>query len=235
MIEITANINPGNHETEKNGHHMTSVPKPTLLRLPVYLQYLIEKRAEGVTHVSAAKIGEELDLYYVQVRKDLAAAGANGKPRTGYDINYLIEVLMTFLDYNNSKDAVIVGAGQLGKTLLGYDGFSSYGLNIVAAFDINSAVIGESVKGKKIMPIDKMKNLCERLNIHIGIITVPSRSAQCVADLMVKCGIKAIWNFSPVHLDLPEDIIVQNENMAASLAVLSNKLSIKLHEKEIEK
>lgn len=230
MIEITAELHPEKPASAEK-HDVKSVPKPTLLRLPVYLQYLTEKKAEGVEQISATKIGEDLKLYYVQVRKDLASVGAAGKPKTGYEINSLIDTLINFLDYDNAKDAVIVGAGQLGRTLLGYDGFASYGLNIVAAFDIDPAVVGTSVKGKQIMTIDKMKNLCERLNIHIGIITVPSRSAQCVAELMVKCGIMAIWNFSPVHLDLPDDIIVQDENVAASLAVLSNKLSGKLREK----
>ncbi len=234
MIEITAELHPenltGEPQKKSAAHEVRSVPKPTLLRLPGYLQYLIAKRAEGIEQISATKIGEDLKLYYVQVRKDLASVGACGKPKTGYEINHLIETLVSFLDYDNTKDAVLVGAGQLGKTLLGYDGFSNYGLNIVAAFDIDPNVIGDTVKCKPVMTIDKMKNLCERLNIHIGIITVPSRSAQYVADLMVRCGIMAIWNFSPVHLDMPDDIIVQNENMAASLAVLSNKLSRKLQE-----
>lgn len=205
-----------------------NVPKPTLLRLPGYLQYLYRKKAEGVCFISTTTIGEELKLYHVQVRKDLAAVGATGKPKLGYEINDLINTLVSFLDYDNEKTAVLAGAGQLGKTLLGYEGFANYGLNIAAAFDTNPEVIGGEVKGRIIYPLEKLEEVCHVLSVHIGIITVPARYAQEVADMMVECGIKAIWNFSPVHLNVPDDIIVQNENMAASLAVLSNKLTEKL-------
>ncbi|MBQ8827488.1 MAG: redox-sensing transcriptional repressor Rex [Oscillospiraceae bacterium] len=205
-----------------------NVPKPTLLRLPGYLQYLYRKKAEGVNFISTTTIGEELNLYHVQVRKDLAAVGASGKPKLGYEINDLINTLVVFLDYDNEKTAVLAGAGQLGKTLLAYDGFANYGLNIAAAFDVNPEVIGGEVKGKVIYPLEKMEEICRVLSVHIGIITVPARHAQEVANIMTDCGIKAIWNFSPVHLNVPDDVIVQNENMAASLAVLSNKLSEKL-------
>lgn len=210
-------------------HNITgNVPKPTLLRLPGYLQYLYRKKAEGVSFISTTTIGEDLKLYHVQVRKDLAAIGAAGKPKLGYEINELINTLVQFLDYDNEKTAVLAGAGQLGKTLLAYEGFANYGLNIAAAFDINPEIIGREVKGKCIYPLEKMEEVCRVLSVHIGIITVPARHAQEVADLMTECGIKAIWNFSPVHLKVPDDIIVQNENMAASLAVLSNKLAEKL-------
>lgn len=204
-----------------------NVPKPTLLRLPGYLQYLYRKKAEGIKFISTTVIGDDLKLYHVQVRKDLAAVGAVGKPKLGYEINDLINTLVAFLDYDNEKTAVLVGAGQLGKTLLGYEGFANYGLNIAAAFDTNPEVIGGEVKGKMIYSVEKLEEICNVLSVRIGIITVPARYAQEIADMMISCGIKAIWNFSPVHLKLPDDIIVQNENMAASLAVLSNKLAEK--------
>ncbi|MBQ2823626.1 MAG: redox-sensing transcriptional repressor Rex [Oscillospiraceae bacterium] len=208
-----------NKATERN------VPKPTLFRLPSYLDYLRRKKDEGSSHISTTKIGEDLKLYHVQVRKDLAHIGAVGKPKTGYEIDSLIEKLVAFLEYESVTNAVLVGAGQLGKTLLGFDGFSEYGLNIAAAFDTNKEIIGSSVKGTPVMSVEELPQICEKLNASIGIITVPPAYAQETADVMVKSGIKAIWNFSTVHLVLPDDIIVQNENMAASLAVLRNRLS----------
>lgn len=208
-----------NKSTEKN------VPKPTLFRLPSYLDYLRRKKDDGSVYISTTKIGEDLKLYHVQVRKDLAHIGAVGKPKTGYEINSLIEKLVAFLEYESVTNAVLVGAGQLGKTLLGFDGFSDYGLNIAAAFDTNKELIGSSIKGKPVMSIEELPQVCRKLNASIGIITVPPAFAQETADIMVKSGIKAIWNFSTVHLVLPDDIIVQNENMAASLAVLRNRLS----------
>ncbi|MGN0675804.1 MAG: redox-sensing transcriptional repressor Rex [Oscillospiraceae bacterium] len=210
-----------NGETE-----IRSISRDALRRLPIYLDYFKHKKLDGCEFILSEEAEADLNTC---VKEDLYSAGAVPDIQTGaYNVNEVIETLNSFLDCENSKDAVIVGAGQLGKTLLAYDGFSSYGLNIVAAFDIDPAVIGGNVRGKQIFSVEKMKNLCERMNIHIGIITVPARSAQRTAELMVKCGIKAIWNFSPVILKLPDDIIVQDENMAASLAVLSNKLKQKM-------
>lgn len=204
------------------------VSKRTLYRLPVYLSLLQEKRREGVEYISATTIANLLGLNHVQVRKDLSCASTAGRPKVGYAIDVLIKDLQNFLDYNNTKNAVIVGAGDLGKALLGYGGFTSYGLNIVAAFDNNPALAGTSVKDKPIFAMEKLPRVVENMNVHIGIITTPAHTAQAVADVLVKNGVKAIWNFAPTSLNVDEDIIVQNENMATSLAVLSSKLNEKL-------
>ena len=204
------------------------VSKRTLYRLPVYLSLLQEKRREGLEYISATTIANLLGLNHVQVRKDLSCASTAGRPKVGYAIDVLIKDLQNFLDYNNTKNAVIVGAGDLGKALLGYGGFTSYGLNIVAAFDNNPALAGTSVKDKPIFAMEKLPRVVENMNVHIGIITTPAHTAQAVADVLVKNGVKAIWNFAPTSLNVDEDIIVQNENMATSLAVLSSKLNEKL-------
>lgn len=201
------------------------ISKRTLYRLPVYLSLLQEKVKEGVEYISATSIANILGLNHVQVRKDLSCASSAGRPKVGYETKVLIKDLQNFLDYNNTKDAVIVGAGGLGKALLGYDGFKSYGLNIVAAFDVNSALCGKQINGKTIFHVDKLPELTKRMNIHIGIITAPAENAQSICDTLVKSGVLAIWNFAPVSLTVPQGIIVQNENMATSLAILSNKLN----------
>lgn len=201
------------------------ISKRTLYRLPVYLSLLQEKVKEGVEYISATSIANILGLNHVQVRKDLSCASSAGRPKVGYETKVLIKDLQNFLDYNNTKDAVIVGAGGLGKALLGYDGFKSYGLNIVAAFDVNSALCGKQINGKTIFHVDKLPELTKRMNIHIGIITAPAENAQSICDTLVKSGVLAIWNFAPVSLTVPRGIIVQNENMATSLAILSNKLN----------
>lgn len=201
------------------------ISKRTLYRLPVYLSLLQEKVKEGVEYISATSIANILGLNHVQVRKDLSCASSAGRPKVGYETKVLIKDLQNFLDYNNTKDAVIVGVGGLGKALLGYDGFKSYGLNIVAAFDVNSALCGKQINGKTIFHVDKLPELTKRMNIHIGIITAPAENAQSICDTLVKSGVLAIWNFAPVSLTVPQGIIVQNENMATSLAILSNKLN----------
>ena len=201
------------------------ISKRTLYRLPVYLSLLQEKVKEGVEYISATSIANILGLNHVQVRKDLSCASSAGRPKVGYETKVLIKDLQNFLDYNNTKDAVIVGAGGLGRALRGYDGFKSYGLNIVAAFDVNSALCGKQINGKTIFHVDKLPELTKRMNIHIGIITAPAENAQNICDTLVKSGVLAIWNFAPVSLTVPKGIIVQNENMATSLAILSNKLN----------
>ena len=207
------------------------VSKRTLGRLPVYLSLLQEKAREGVEYISATTIANLLDLNHVQVRKDLSCASTAGRPKVGYETTVLIHDLQEFLDYNNTKNAVIVGAGDLGKALLGYNGFTSYGLNIVAAFDANQALCGTNIKGKPIYHVDQMSEMLEEMNIHIGIITTPAQFAQETCDVLVACGVKGIWNFAPTSLTVPKNVIVQNENMATSLAVLSNKLNEQLNNK----
>lgn len=204
------------------------ISKRTLQRLPVYLSLLQEKQREGVEYISATTIANILKLNHVQVRKDLSCASNAGRPKVGYETKVLISDLQNFLDYNNTKDAVIVGAGDLGKALLGYGGFQSYGLNIVAAFDVDPRLAGTYVKEKPVFPMEKMPDMVRRMNIHIGIITAPAHTAQEICDILVESGVKAIWNFAPTSLNVPREIIVQNENMATSLAILSNKLNEKL-------
>lgn len=212
-------------------NNTSGVPKPTLLRLPGYLQYLVEKKNSGIQQISATTIGNDLNLYYVQVRKDLSSIGAVGKPKIGYDIKVLIHTLISFLDYHNKKSAVLIGAGRLGKTLLSYDGFANYGLDIVAAVDVDQNLCGTKINDKPILKINELDDLCSNLKIEIGILTVPDKNAQTAANLLIKCGVHAIWNFSSVHLNVPDDVIVQNENMAASLAVLSTRLAEKSNKK----
>lgn len=196
-----------------------------LQRMPYYLQLLKEHKLSGELVISAKAISTELRLNDVQVRKDLAAVSSiKGKPNTGFEIQDLIDNMEDYLGYNNVMDAVLVGVGSLGRALVSYKGFENYGLNIVAAFDNDPGIVGEVINGCRVRPLSEMEELCKRLRIHIGIITVPAQSAQAACDSLLASGIMAIWNFAPVHLTAPENVLVQNENMAASLALLSRRL-----------
>lgn len=204
------------------------ISKATLQRLPGYLLYLKNNLREGKKNISSTVMAEDLKQNPVQVRKDLAVVSARpGKPKIGFDIVELIEDIEEFLGYNGLSEAVLVGAGQLGKTLLSYDGFERYGLKIVAGFDIRKETVGNTVNGKQIFHFDRFSSLTQKLKVKIGIITTPRESAQIVADEMVASGIKAIWNFAPTHLVVPEDIAVKNEDLGASLALLRKELSAK--------
>ena len=199
-----------------------NISKHTLQRLPMYLSYIQGLPEDAPKNISATTIAEALQLNDVQVRKDLASVSSSGKPKVGYNVKDLIAELEAFLGYNDIDNAVIVGAGSLGKALLNNSGFKAYGLNIIAAFDLCEEPT--EFQGKTVFPIAQLGSFCRKVNVHIGIITVPASSAQEICDLLVESGIRAIWNFAPVHLVVPDGILVQNENMASSLALLSNHL-----------
>lgn len=199
------------------------ISQATLKRLPQYLRIIKDKKNENVKNISSTEIATILRLNPIQVRKDLALVSrADGKPGVGFNSEELIQDLEEVLNLNNITDAVIVGAGKLGQALLNYKGFEN-NLNILMAFD------NDKIKcdNKKIFFIDNMESLINKNNIQIGIITVPKENAQDVCDIMVNSGIKAIWNFAPINLKVPENIAVKNEDLSTSLVILLKKLKEK--------
>ncbi len=204
----------------------------TLQRMPMYLNYLNALPDDAAPYISAKAIAEALGLGEIQVRKDLASVSGGGKPKLGYPLAELRRDIAFFLGYDNVKDAVLVGAGRLGKALLSYAGFQNYGLNIVAAFDGALTTPVTDISGKQIFPMDALGDLCKRMKIQIGIITVPASAAQEVCDRMVESCVLAIWNFAPAHLTVPKNVMVRSENMAASLALLSKHLTASIQEEE---
>lgn len=204
---------------------VNEVSSALLHRLPRYNNYLRKLRDRGEMYISSAKIADDMSLNPVLVRKDLAQISTTpGKPRLGFEINALVKDFEDFLGYNSDDKAILIGAGNLGKALMSYNGFNAYGLEIVAAFDNNTSTQRYSVNGKPILPIERMKEVVSQQGIRLGIITVPATEAQSVCDQMVACGIKGILNFAPVHLDVPEDVEIQEDNIAVSLALLSKKI-----------
>ena len=213
------------HNRSDTQHMDKEISRATLKRLPTYLSYLKALPADATANISATALAAGLHMGEVQVRKDLALVSDGGRPKIGYNREHLIADIENFLGYGNSNDAVLIGAGKLGRALLGYGGFAEYGLNIVAAFDANDTLIGTTNGGKPIMHLSRLGEVCQRYKIKIGIITVPAEYAQGVCDLLIENGILAIWNFAPKHLNVPDGILVQNENMAASLALLCKHLN----------
>ena len=204
---------------------MKNASKNQLRRLPIYLSYLKEKQIEGIEVISSPQIAASLNLSEEQVRKDLnLVSSKSGKPKIGRDIKLLIYDIEEFLGYRDSRKAILVGAGHLGRALMAHDGFSSYGLNIVCAFDNDINKTDCIFHEKPIYSLNELERITKENNILIGIITVPQKYAQSVCDKLVQAGIRGIWNFTSAVLEVPEGIIVQNENMASSLAILSNKL-----------
>lgn len=207
------------------------ISKAVLKRLPGYLSYLKSIPEDASPYISATSLANALGMGEVQVRKDLAMVSNGGRPKVGYLREGLIDDISQFLGYDNTTDAILVGAGKLGQALLGYSGFEAYGLNILAAFDAKVPETAES-ENLPIYSMEQMENFCHTNKVLMGIITVPAEYAQSVCDRMIQCGIKAVWNFAPVHLDVPANILVQNENMATSLAVLSMHLQAQMKDKK---
>ena len=221
-------------ETSPPARLRRSASEPTLRRLPTYRRFLEQLHHQGRAFVSCTHIAADLGLDPTQVRKDLAATGIVGKPKVGYQVPMLIAAIDSFLGWDNATEAFLVGAGSLGTALIGYEGFREHGLNVIAAFDVDESKIGEKVRGRAVMPLFKLPNLAQRMHIHLGIITTPAESAQQAADLMIEGGIRAIWNFAPVTLKVPRSVIVENVQLASSLAVLSSKLRSVLRQAETE-
>lgn len=207
------------------------ISKSVLKRLPGYLAYLKNMPEGSSPYISATALANALGMGEVQVRKDLAMVCDEGRPKIGYPRDVLIDDIEQFLGYDNTTDAVLIGAGKLGQALLGYIGFEAYGLNILAAFDINPSA-EKTDDGKPIYHIDQLENFCRSHKVLMGIITVPVEYAQSVCDQLIACGIKAIWTFAPTHLEVPSNILVQHENMATSLAVLSMHLRAQIKDKK---
>lgn len=207
------------------------ISKAVLKRLPGYLSYLKNLPDGSFTYISATNLANALGMGEVQVRKDLAMVSDGGRPKVGYLRESLIEDISQFLGYDNTTDAILIGAGKLGQALMGYTGFAAYGLNILAAFDAKPFA-DQTEEGKPVYSIDHLVPYCKENNVLMGIIAVPADHAQDVCDQLVACGIKAIWNFAPTHLEVPSNILVQNENMATSLAVLSMHLQAQIKDKK---
>lgn len=207
------------------------VSKAVLKRLPGYLAYLKSMPEDAPANISATSLANALGMGEVQVRKDLALVSDGGRPKIGYQRDNLIDDIEQFLGYDNTTDAVLIGAGKLGLALMAYSGFEEYGLNIHAAFDL-APKMEKTDDGQPIYPISKLEHFCKVHKVLMGIITVPASAAQEAANWLIDCGVKAIWNFAPTHLDVPAGILVQNENMATSLAVLSVHLRAQIGDRK---
>lgn len=201
------------------------VPEPTLRRLPWYLSNLKLMKERGEEFVSSTQISKEINIDASQIAKDLSYVNVSGRTRVGYEIDALIEVLEDFLGFTDMHKAFLFGVGSLGGALLRDSGLNHFGLQIVAAFDVNPELIGQSINGIPIFHSDDFVLKMKEFNVNIGVLTVPINIAQEITDKMVDGGIKAVWNFTPFRIRVPENIVVQNTSLYAHLAVMFNRLN----------
>ena len=194
---------------------------PSIRRLPSYLHVIRQAQQNGDQYISGTVIAAEQNLEPIQVRKDLAITGIIGKPKKGYPVNELIEAIESYLGWNLRHCAIVVGAGNLGSALTGYQEFKNHGLNIVAAFDIDPSKVGSSVHGVPIHPFEKIEEIVPRIKAELAILTVPSPFAVSTCESIVKAGIKSIWNFTNIKLKVPEDVQVWREDLSSGYAMLT--------------
>ena len=194
---------------------------PSIRRLPLYLNFIRQAQAEGVEYISGTFIASELALEPIQVRKDLSMTGIMGKPKRGYNVVELITAIEHFLGWDSAKNAILIGAGNLGTALTGYQEFKNHGLVFVAAFDNNEQKIATKIHNVPVYSFDDLKTKLKNLNVSIAVLTVPSTEAQSIADKLVDAGIKAIWNFTNVKLKVPDNVVVQREDLTSGYALLS--------------
>jgi redox-sensing transcriptional repressor len=197
---------------------------PTIRRLPGYLQVVRQAESEGVLVISGTTIAEELELEPIQVRKDLAVTGIVGKPRVGYIVKDLIAALEHFLRWDQTHNAIVVGAGHLGTALLGHTEFRKNGLSISAGFDSDPAKVGKKFHGIKILDSAEMIAYIKAQNVTVAILTLPPHVAQDVCNQVIAAGVKSIWNFTTLKLKVPEghpDVLIQKEDLSSGYAVLS--------------
>lgn len=212
-------------KTNSGKHESGQIPEPTLRRLPGYLSFLKALKANNLEYVSSGQIAQNFKMDSTLVTKDLAYTGIKGRTKIGYDVDKLIQTIVSFLDFDQQEKAFLFGVGNLGKALIKYQGLQSYGLHIIAGFDTDPAVINTSLNDVKIHSIDEFRDLSRKQNVRLGIITTPDVKAQETADLMVAWGIKAIWNFTPQSIKVPDNIIVENTSVYSDLAVILNRLN----------
>lgn len=201
------------------------VPEPTLRRLPWYLAYAKLVLKNGEMYLSSTQIAKNIAVDASMVAKDLSYVNISGRTRVGYDVKQLVDVLEEFLGFTNSHKAFLFGVGSLGGALMHDNGLEQFGLQIVAGFDVKYQLAGTSINHVPIHHIDRFLELQRQTGVNIGVLTVPVEKAQEVAEQMIAGGIKAIWNFTPYRIRVPEHIIVQNTSIYAHLAVMFNRLN----------
>lgn len=199
----------------------SSIPEVVVARLPVYIQKLNQLVREGREIVSSQEMAEHLGVSSAQIRKDLSFFGGFGKQGTGYNVINLLESLRSILNLNQIWEVVLVGVGHLGQALLSYQGFSRNGFEIIMAFDNDPKIIGKTFAGIKVTDVNEMQNhICPR-GVPIAILTVPAGNAQEMADQLIRCGVKAILNYAPVTLKVPEGIRLANIDPVLSLQTIT--------------
>lgn len=205
------------------------ISRASVLRMELYLEVLEQVQAEGHKNVTSSEIGESIGVSPEKVRQDLFQLGTEGKPKVGYDVDQLAHQIRSVFDLDVMKKACLVGLGNLGRALAGSTIWNPSGFTLDAIFDRDTSVIGTEARGIRVRSIAEIFGVVKAEGIVAGVIAVPASVAQETADHMVQAGIKAIWNFAPIKLHVPEGIAVENQSLAWGLITLSHAMKSNRH------
>jgi redox-sensing transcriptional repressor len=201
-------------------------------RLPRYYRYLSDLLKMDVTRISSKELSTRMGITASQIRQDLNCFGGFGQQGYGYNVEYLYNEIGNILGLSNKFQAIIVGAGRMGKALANYENFERRGFKLVGVFDVSPSLVGTDIKGMKIMHLDELEEFIKDNKVDVAMITVPYDQTPIVADRVARLGVKGLWNFSPMDLKLPYDIIIENVHLSDSLMVLGYKLNEKFKSKK---
>jgi len=193
--------------------------------MPWYLAYVSLLKSQGVSYISSTAIAKEINVDASQIAKDLSVLRIKGKTRIGYQVDELEAALAGFLGFTASHKAVMMGVGSLGAALIADRGLQRFGLDVVAGFDIDPSIIGNTIKGVPVFAVSELHARRRAYNAEVGIIAVPVDHAQEAADMLVDAGVKALWNFTPFRISVTPGVVIENTSIYADLAVIYNRLS----------
>ena len=198
-----------------------NISQAIIRRLPRYYRYLGELKAEGVERISSSELSSLMNVTASQIRQDLNNFGGFGQQGYGYNVGYLYDKIGKILGLDRQHSLVIIGAGHLGKAIAGYTNFTRRGFVFKGAFDCNPELYGTMIRDVEVRPIDEVEDFVRNNKIEIAVLTIPKDQAVPMAHKLAACGIKAIWNFAHVDLEVPDNIQVENVHLSDSLMKLS--------------
>ncbi len=197
------------------------ISKTVISRLPRYYRYLGELMEEGVERISSKELSLLMNVTASQIRQDLNNFGGFGQQGYGYNVKFLYREIAKILGIDRQHNLIIIGAGNLGQAIANYTNFEKRGFLLKGMFDVNPRLVGLEIRGVKIMPVDELEDFLRHNEVQIAALTLPKSKAPAVADRLVSCGIKAIWNFAHIDLQVPDDVVVENVHLSESLMRLS--------------
>lgn len=197
-------------------------------RLPRYYRYLSDLLKLGIMRISSKELSSRMGITASQIRQDLNCFGGFGQQGYGYNVESLYKEIGNILGVNDMFNVIIIGAGNMGQALANYTNFEKRGFRLIGIFDVNPSLAGKKIRGIEIMHLDSIDQFIKDNQVDIGILCVPYEHTPAVADRVARLGVKGLWNFSPMDLQIPYDVIIENVHLSDSLMVLGYRLSEKL-------